>query len=125
MSTFENLQTIGSLNASADLSAKQYTLVKVSGVNTIASNVLATTLSIGILLNEPPSGSPGTVAIAGVTKAKCGAAVTAGDQLMSDTSGRVITATGSGAYVIGVALETSANADEIIRILLLPLRLIP
>ena len=124
MSSMENLQTI-SLDAAADLSAKQYTFVKASGVNGVAANVLATTLSIGILQNEPPSGSPATVAIAGVSKVLAGAAVTAGDQVMSDTSGRAITATGSGAYVLGVALETAANANEVIRVLILPLRLIP
>ena len=124
MSTMEALQTI-SLDAAADLSAKQYTLVKVSGDNGIAANVLATTLSIGILQNEPPSGSPGTVAIAGISKAIAGAAVAAGAQVMSDTTGRVITATGSGAYVVGVALEACNNANEVIRVLLLPLRMIP
>ncbi len=120
MSTEENLHKIGSLTASADLSASQFCGAKVSGVNTVTVGAAAADVVIGVIQNKPTSGQAVELAVGGVSKVKAGAAVTAGAQLMMDASGRFITAATTGSRVYGVALETAGAANEIIRALLIP-----
>lgn len=115
-----SLQTLGDLTASADLSAKQYFLAKVSGVRTLTFCAAATDRPIGIIQNKPISGGAVTLGIAGESQAVVGAAVTAGNALMSDGSGRVIAATGTGAIVFAIALETATTAGQQIAVLILP-----
>lgn len=66
----------------------------------------------GILQNTPVLGDVADVCLAGITKAVGGAAITRGAQLMTDTSGRLITAT-SGNQVVGVALESCGAANNL------------
>jgi len=106
------------LTASADLSAKQYTAVKASGVNTVTSVAAATDAVLGVLQNKPTSGQEAEITHTGVTKMLAGAAVTAGAEVMCDTSGRAITAVTTGNRILGIALETAANANEVIAVLL-------
>lgn len=55
-----------------------------------------------------------------IMKVEAGAAVSVGDVVASDTSGRAITAVASaGNYKLGVALEEASAAGEVIRILLM------
>ena len=115
--------------ASADLSvtsglagpngAGQYLLVKVSGSLTVTVCAANTDIPFGVLQNDPLPGAPANVAFAGVSKVIAGAAITAGAQLMSDSSGRAITQTGSNP-IAGMALETAASANQIVKMLIAP-----
>ena len=108
-----------SLQASADLSAEQFTFM-VADANGEAAQAGAGVDAIGVLQNDPAAqGEAANLQAFGVSKVVAGAAVAAGAQVMSDATGRAITATATN-NVVGVALEAAANADEIIAVLVSP-----
>ena len=99
------------LVSSADLSAKQYYLVK---IHTVAGQVAESTVTgevvIGALQNKPTSGQAAEVMQSGITPLVASAAISAGDKLMAaGTTGKVATATGSGKHIIGQALEAASG----------------
>jgi hypothetical protein len=108
MATYEKLLSVGSLTASADLSAKQHYLVKVSGANTVAL-AGAGELCIGSLANKPASGEAAEVLAGIIVPVVAGDAVLVGAEVASDAAGKAVTAT-TGDRVFGVAL-TAAGAD--------------
>lgn len=105
--------------AAADLSTKQFCAVKITAARAV--NVAATggEAIYGILQNNPISGLAADVGILGVSKALIGAGVTAGDYLMTDTTARLITATGTN-HRVAQALETGAVAGQLITVALGP-----
>lgn len=107
-----------SLVAGADLSAKQFYVVKPNSSGlAVAAN--ATDLNqIGVLQNNPANGQAATVRVEGVTKAKAGGNVTAGDRVTSDANGAIVAAT-TGKQVIGLAL-TGGVANDVITVFLSP-----
>lgn len=110
----------GQTIAGADLSAKQFYAVKLT---TTARQVnLASSGGeeiYGILQNKPTANQAADVCLLGVTKAVAGAAITAGDFLMTDTSGRLITATSTN-HRVGQAMEAATAAGQIITAALFP-----
>lgn len=108
------------VEAAVDLSASRYTAVKFSAVNKINVASLNTSRTyLGVLQTDPKSGQQGTVCVHGVSKAKAGAAITAGDIVTHDTSGHIITKPASGTYVcFGMALTAAGAANDIISILI-------
>lgn len=107
--------------ANADLSASQFCAVKLVNASGTAQAAVATQndRTIGVLQNDPDAqGRAATVAVNGVTKAKAGAAITAGAALTVDNTGRVITVASSTEFEIGIALKSAGAANEIIPILL-------
>jgi hypothetical protein len=121
MSENGNYEAIA-MEAGADLSGKQYHIMRLAGVGIVnqASHAAAAPQIgvIGVLVNKPAaSGRDATIAIAGEIKVVAGAAVTAGKWITSNSSGRGVVAA-SGDLVAGRALETSANDGEYIRCLL-------
>lgn len=107
------------VNASADLSGAQFSVVKLSGADTVALETSAGTGldAIGILLNKPLSGQAAQVAREGFVKARAGAAITVNKMLTWDTSGHVITVnSGDTKNIIGRALEAASNLDDVISI---------
>ncbi len=107
-----------SLDAAGDLSAEQHTFM-LCDANGRAAQAGAGVDVVGALQNDPSAlGEAANIMATGISKVVAGAAVAAGAQVMSDSTGRAITATGTGAFVAGVALEAAANADEIIAVLL-------
>ncbi len=118
-----NILLSKSFQAGAAIAA--YTLVKHSSADDVAiAAAAATDLVIGATQDvAPASGERVDVALVGITYITAGAAITRGARLMSDSSGRVITAAasaGSNVYTIGVALESAAAAGDIIRVHLAP-----
>src|SRR5579863_7085631 len=108
MATEAILQLISS-PAGADLSAKQFYAITVSGTAAIAT---AAKNCDGILQNKPTSGQAASVAIFGVSKAVLGTGgVTAGG-LMEIASGGTLVALASGSAV-AKALETGAAGNVI------------
>lgn len=109
------------LQAAADLSGKQYHIMRVSaaGACNMASQA-AHMHNLGVLLNKPAaSGRAAEIAVSGEVKVVAGGAITAPDLLTTNGSGRAAAAA-SGQAVIGIAL-TSALADgETIRAMIFP-----
>lgn len=104
------------LVAAADLSALQWHLVNVNGTGLCAISG-AGVRAVGVVQNKPIQGAVATIVVTGISKVVAGAAVTAGDELMSDSTGRAITAT-SGQQGLGVALQSAAAAGVIIPMLI-------
>jgi hypothetical protein len=117
---------LGTQNVVADLSANTYFAVT---LNTSGQVVLCSVLGefvLGVLQNEPsPTTDPAaSVMVSGVSKARCGAAITAKSFVTTNAAGKFITAA-SGHRICGVALETTTAADQIFALLLLPGGLVP
>lgn len=99
------------LAAAADLSGKQFHAVRLSAADTcnLASQAADQNV-VGILLNKPAAvGRAATVVTRGEIKACAGAAITAGDFVTTNGSGR-LTAARSGDMVLGRAI-TAGPAD--------------
>lgn len=95
--------------AGADLSAKQFYVVKLD--STVNQVVLAGAgeLVYGVLQNKPALAAQATVMRSGVSKCVAGAAIALGAEVAADANGKVVTAT-TGDRVIGVA-RAAAAAD--------------
>lgn len=121
MATEQKCFSVGTQLANADLSAKQFYAVKLADASGVAQVALASSAGegiFGILQNKPTSGLPADVCVLGVTKAVAGAAITSGAQVMTNASGKIITAATAGSAVVGFALETAAGDGSIITICL-------
>jgi poly-gamma-glutamate capsule biosynthesis protein CapA/YwtB (metallophosphatase superfamily) len=106
-----------SMEASADLSAAQFLCIG-QAADAQAEVAGAGEKIIGVLQNKPAAeGRAATVRVHGTTKVVVGATLAIDDILMVDAAGKVIPAT-AGNFGVGIALETGANADEIITMLL-------
>lgn len=120
-------------DAAADLSTKQFFIVKRSGAGQI--NVAAAgEQCYGVLQDKPnAAGRSGSVRVYGVTKVVAGAAITEGDPIASDAAGKAKAAvTGRtntsdagaandaliGSYVLGIALEPAAADGDVISMLI-------
>ena len=110
-----NYISIPGLTAGADLSAKQYYVVKLaSTAKQVIVGAAATDAVIGVVQNDPGSGEEALVAALGVVQVATEASVTMGDWLAASTTGRAKTTTSANDDVIGRALETNSAAGDII-----------
>lgn len=110
----------GQPGSAAPNGGKQYHFVKVTGVHQVGIAGAADTAVIGVLQNKPQNtGNAATVGIRGVSKVVSDVAITAGDAIKVSSDGQAAK-TGSGP-VVGVALNTTANAGELVSVLLLQL----
>lgn len=116
-----NYNIVQSFKAGVDLSAKQNYLVKFDATSKGVIICEAGELPLGMNIeNAELNQTTGVVCTSGEkVAAVAGAAVTAADQLASDATGRVVTAT-VGDFVVGVALEAAAAADDLISIIYTP-----
>ena len=105
-----------SFEAGADLSDAQYHFVKLNTTGKIIVCAALTDRPIGVLQDNPPSGSPGSVMIFGISKIRVEEAATAtavavGDQIGTGAKGRAdtkVAGTDDSEYVVGQALELAA-----------------
>ncbi len=105
------------LEASADLSAEQFTAMVVDG-NGRAAQAGAGLNIAGVLQNNPSAlGREAALMANGITKGVAGAAVAAGAYLMTDANGEFITGVATN-ELAGIALEAAGGQGEIIPILL-------
>lgn len=118
MISVENSVVIGHLKAENDLSAKQFHIVELSAAEQVDVADGATDLPIGILLNKPIAGEYAEVQIGGVAKVVCDAAITAGALVGTSADGQAVTKSTDADRVIGIALSTTANAGELVSVLL-------
>jgi ABC-type taurine transport system substrate-binding protein len=104
--------------AGADLSAKQYTFVKLNSSGQVIAAAAATDVPIGVLQNNPVSGAEASVLIVGGTKIVASAAATLGTALNFGTTsaGKAVTlaVTDTTKYVLGVYLEAPAADGDIV-----------
>lgn len=106
-----------SLVAGADLSAKQYYFVKITGSRTVTLAGDGFRVD-GILLNKPTSGKAAAVETNdGVEQfAVAGEQISAGTELASDASGKAVAAL-SGDEACAVAIEAASGDGSIFRVL--------
>lgn len=109
-----------SVQASADLSTKQYCFMKIDTNGQLAPVSSTGARSVGVLQDKPTAqGQPGTLCRPGdVTKIVLINSVTKGALVMSDNAGKGLPAT-SGAHILGWALD-QGSAGDIIRIVYQP-----
>lgn len=101
------------LKASADLSAKQYYFVKLSGAATVDVCAAATDKPIGVLQNAPASGEEAEVCCYGVTKVSADAALSAGALIGTSSDGQAdakTPGTDTTEYVVGQVIEATGAA---------------
>lgn len=121
---FGNQTMWAGLSAAADLSAKQYVVMRFAAATTVnqCSEVLVTGAlkgPIGVLQNKPKSGEAASVALMGLSKVFGGGTITAGAPISYNSSGCVIDAV-SGDTVIGRGMETATTHGEIVTAMLFP-----
>lgn len=111
---FENNQIRETLRAAADLSGKQYHLLRLSAAEYTnqASNPGGTD-NFGVLLNKPLTNEAATVVLMGMGRVVAGAALAVGAMFTTNGSGRAVTVT-SGGYVFGRALEAAGADGDIV-----------
>src|SRR3972149_1729195 len=111
MAEFVGLETY-TMEAAADLSAKQYHIVRGSAANKCNQGSASTDSGlIGILQNKPQSGEFACVADGGISKVVAGGTVTANGPVTTNGSGRAANAV-SGEMVIGRAIDTATTDGE-------------
>ena len=115
---YQEYMTIPGVVASGTVN--QYYVVQVA---TTAGAVKAATTPasdkvLGVLQNDPASGQPAEVACVGVCLAAAEASVAYGDWVAVSSTGRVKTTTADKDEVVGMALQASAAAGDVIPVLL-------
>lgn len=108
-----------SLVAGADLSSScQWRFGKVNSSGKVIRCSSTGEQAVGVICDNPDAADKAVaVQVGGIAKIEAGAAVTAGDKVMTDTVGRAITHTGTN-NVLGLALETAGNAGERISVVI-------
>jgi hypothetical protein len=113
------------LEAAADLSAKQYYFVKIDSNGKAAAVTAITDVPIGVLQNKPTAGQAAEIVVVGVSKVSSDAALNEGDligpsgdgqadarvigtDITHYVGGQMLTATGAAA-VIGTAIINCAT----------------
>ena len=107
---------VGQFTASADLAAKQYHFVKMSGNNTVTVCAAITDLPIGILQNAPSSGGVAEVALFGISKVKADGTLAAGNVIGTSADGQadaIAAGTDTTVYTMGIALNAAAAGDVV------------
>jgi len=108
----EILRTI-SVPAGADLSALQYTFVKLNSSGQVVACAAVTDTPLGILQNKPTSGQTAEVGVHGVSKLVASAAVTPGALIGTAASGKGVTTSATGQFNVGQALTAASGANSI------------
>lgn len=109
--------------AGADLSAKQYYIVELTGENTVNVANAATDKPIGVLQNDPTSGQAAVVRIYGISKVNADAAIAVNDLVGAAADGQAavyVAGTDTTKYGLGLCTKAVSNAGEIAEILVMP-----
>jgi len=105
------------LVAAADLSALQYTFVKLNASGQAAACSSATDIPIGVLQNAPTSGQEAEVLVVGGTKIVAGAAIGEGALVGTSSAGKavaLVAGTDTTKFVVGTLLTESAADGNIV-----------
>ena len=107
---------VGQFTASADLSAKQYHFVKMSGNNTVTVCAAITDVPIGVLQNNPASGGAAEVCLFGISKVVADGNLAAGNIIgtSADSQADAITrGSDTTVTVMGQAIEAGAAGQTV------------
>lgn len=111
-----------SMKAGASFASSQFYAVELTsteGQVTVCNNAGDTVF--GIIQDNPASGAASSIRVQGVTKWVAGAAVSIGDVVGTDASGKAVTKTAAnGTKGAGRALTAAAADGDIISVLLTP-----
>jgi hypothetical protein len=103
--------------AASDLSAKQFTFVKLSAANTVDSTTAITDVPVGVLQNKPTANQAATVRVLGLTKLVASGSISAaaaiGPEAANTARAASITIPASTAYVAGVAVTAASQAADV------------
>jgi len=102
--------------AAADLRTHQYKFVNIDATGK-AALAGAGTRAVGVQQGKANTNEAVEICHDGISKVVAGAAVTAGDEVMSNATGQAITATATNQR-LGVALEAASGAGILIAVLL-------
>ena len=105
------------LVAGGDLSALQYTFVKLNSSGNVVAAAAATDIPIGVLQNAPTSGAEAEVLVVGGTKIVAGAAIGEGALVGTSSAGKavaLVAGTDTTKYVVGTLLTESAADGNIV-----------
>lgn len=103
--------------ASADLSAKQFYFVKISGARTVTVCSAVTDIPIGVLQNAPASGQAAEVCVIGHTKVSSDGTLTRGTPIGTSSDGQAVTyaaGTDTTKYLVGHGLVSTTTAGDIV-----------
>lgn len=104
-----------------DLSAQQFTAVKVNSSGRVVKCTAATDRAIGILLNDPNlADMEAVIGCFGIYPVRAGAAFVEGDRLAADADGELVATTNANDWTLGLALGEAGAADEIVSALIGP-----
>lgn len=105
------------VEASADLSTKQYHFVELDANGRAAVCNAATDVPIGVLQNAPDAlGKPAEVLLLGITKVVADAAIAVGDLIGTSADGQgdaKVPGTDTTNYVVGRALSAVSAAGQV------------
>jgi len=120
MASGGNYFTIPGVVATATFAAKQYYIVKASSTagEVKVADTKASDHILGIIQNDAIAAQEAEVACVGVCKAAAETSVAYGDALTTSSTGRVKATTVDGDQIVGIALEASSAAGDIISVLL-------
>ena len=103
--------------AAADLSGNLFYCVKLTASRQVNLANTGGEVAYGVLQNKPTSGQAADIGVFGISKAAAGAAFSAGAQLMTDTTGRLITRTSTN-HCVALAIEAATAAGQLITVML-------
>lgn len=101
-----NTAVLGSYPAGADLSALQFTFVKMNAAGAIVAVAAATDIPIGVLQNQPKSGQFASVVVVGGTKLIASAAISLPALIGTTATGTAVkltAGTDTTKYILGQA----------------------
>ena len=107
---------VGQFTASADLSAKQYHFVKMSGNNTVTVCAAITDVPIGVLQNNPASGGAAEVCLFGISKVVADGTLAAGNVIGTSLDGQADAITAGSdttVYTMGIALAAASAGETV------------
>ena len=114
---FSNYSVKVTLEAGADLSALQYTFVKLNSSGKAVAVAAATDVPIGVLQNAPTSGQEAEVLIVGGTKLVASASASLPSLMVGTTAagkGVVLAVTDTTKYALGTYLSAPGADGDIV-----------
>src|SRR5262245_24543090 len=109
------------LTAAADLSTKQFYIVKITGNNQVNVCTAGTDIPYGVLQTKPLAGQEAEVATYGTTKVSADVALAAGQLVGSSVDGQAavqVAGTNTTVYTVGQVVVGVGAAGELATILL-------
>jgi hypothetical protein len=101
-------QTRESMIAGADLSAKQFTFVKMNTTDRTVVSAGNGDAAFGVLINDPESGQAATVVTAGRVVVEVGTGgLTAGNEVGVDANGEAVSAAATD-IIVGICVDGAA-----------------